>query len=183
MDRKCFGYCFSFVLVSIWHSHWCFPSPAHFPAMPCATPQARVLWVTPYRWNIHFPLPSGKPEAHGEHKGQCSILHLKPTLAHSLPKALWHWWALLGISCLSGAALSKELPVIGPWGKGWDVLLPPQENGVEGSACCLPTAAYQKHCSNALPVPGLSGKRNHLLNTSARCWKMLLTRGGKVHHI
>lgn len=100
-----------------------------------------------------------------------------------MPKALWHWWALVGISCLSEATLSTELPVIGRWGMGWDILLPPQENGVEGSACCLPPAACQKHCSNALPFPGLSGKGNHLLNTPARCWNMLWTRGGKVHHI
>lgn len=48
--------------------------------------------------------------------------------------------ALVGIPCLAGTALSKELLVVGPWGMGWGMLLPPQEDGVEGSACCLPTA-------------------------------------------
>lgn len=54
------------------------------------------------------------------------------------------------------------------------------EDGVEGSACCLPAAACQKHCSSALPLPGLCGKGNQLLNIPARCWNMLILVGGKL---
>lgn len=98
MDRKCFGYCFSvFCSHSIWHSHLCFLSPAHFPTMPCATTD---------QGGVSDSLQSGTPEAHGEHKGQCSILPPQTHPEHTAcPKPCGtggHWWAslvCLGLPC------------------------------------------------------------------------------------
>lgn len=83
---------------------------------------------------------------------------------------------LLGWHCLiQGIACSWSLG----YGLGYAAS---STRGWCGGLCLLPSH-YQKHCSNALPLPGLSGKGNHLLNTPARCWNMLLTSGGKAHHI
>lgn len=170
---------FLYVLVSIWHNHSCFLSPARFPfpTMTCAPTRIRVGAGSSLQ--IICLYACILKQTWSTWRAQRMVIHHPSSNLSWATERAQSLVALVGTSCLSGVLL---LGVAWKWSLCCRLGVCWHEDGVEGSACCLPAAACQKHCSSALPLPGLRGKGNQLLNIPARCWNVLILVGGEAHH-